>query len=370
MSDEIETIVVGGGPAGAATACGLAAAGREVMLIERAGGPHHKVCGEFLGIDTQVALHRLGIDPRSLGAVAIEHVVIRAARRSLNAALPFRAVSLSRYRLDEALLRRAADQGAALARNTLVREIARAEQGWRVRCAGGEAYRCRHLVFATGKWPLRGITDARDASFIGLKMHLRLTAAATRALDGAVELAPFARGYAGLEPVEDGIANLCLVLPSEVVARIGPGWPALRAHLELALPQLCARLAGSTPLWDKPLAVVCPAGSHLHRGEGDSVFRVGDRLAHIPPFAGDGLAIALASAALAADHIRRGVPPQAYHAAVRGMVGPSLRLAGMVAGLAQSRVGGPLLMAAATAAPALIGAIARQTRLPRLPMPH
>mgnify|MGYP001597537187 FL=1 len=42
---QIETIIVGGGPAGTATACGLASMGREGMLVERAAAPHHKVCG-------------------------------------------------------------------------------------------------------------------------------------------------------------------------------------------------------------------------------------------------------------------------------------------------------------------------------------
>src|SRR4051812_4363966 len=35
-----ETVIVGGGPAGSATACGLAALGRDVVLIERTAGPH------------------------------------------------------------------------------------------------------------------------------------------------------------------------------------------------------------------------------------------------------------------------------------------------------------------------------------------
>ena len=40
-----ETVIVGGGPAGSATAFGLAALGRGVMLIERTAKPHNKVCG-------------------------------------------------------------------------------------------------------------------------------------------------------------------------------------------------------------------------------------------------------------------------------------------------------------------------------------
>ena len=58
---QVETVIVGGGPAGAATACSLASMGREVVLVERTTVPHHKVCGEFLSIETQAQLHRLGV---------------------------------------------------------------------------------------------------------------------------------------------------------------------------------------------------------------------------------------------------------------------------------------------------------------------
>ena len=120
---KIETVIVGGGPAGAATACGLASMGREVMLVERAGAPHHKVCGEFLSIETQAQLRRLGVDPISLGAMPIDHVAVYSSARSVMAELPFRALSLSRYRLDDALLCRAQERGAQVKRSVSVRTV-------------------------------------------------------------------------------------------------------------------------------------------------------------------------------------------------------------------------------------------------------
>ena len=71
-----EAVAVGGGPAGSATACGLAALGRDVVLIERTAKPHNKVCGEFLSVETQMQLQRLGVDPLTLGAVPIEQVAL------------------------------------------------------------------------------------------------------------------------------------------------------------------------------------------------------------------------------------------------------------------------------------------------------
>ena len=138
----------------------------------------------------------------------------------------------------------------------------------------------------------------------------------------------------------------------------------LRLRLAAALPCLAERLAGARPLWDKPLAVVAPAGGHLHRGQGPALYRVGDRLAHIPPFTGDGLAIALASARLAAEHIRLGRSPAQYLAAARRLTGKPVRLAGLLSGLAATAAGRAALLGAAAYAPGLIDTVVRRTRLP------
>ena len=360
----VETVIIGGGPAGAATACGLASTGREVVLVERAGAPHHKVCGEFLSIETQALLRQLGVDAVALGAVPIDYVAVYSSARSVTADLPFRALSLSRYRLDAALLGHAQDCGAQVKANVSMRNAMPHDAAWTVDCDDGETFQCRHLVLATGKLGLRGIGDARDNSLVGLKMHLRPTAEIRRALAGRVELFLLNRSYVGLELVEDGIANLCCVLPRATVARLAPGWPGLRDDLAAKLPSLAERLEGADPLWDKALAVVCPTGSHLHSEGGPAVYRVGDRLAHISPFTGDGIAIALGSGALAAEHIRQGSSPAAYLTAARRLTGRTIRLASAVSGLAGTGAGRSVLLGAAVMMPKLIGSIARRTRLP------
>jgi menaquinone-9 beta-reductase len=360
----VDTVIVGGGPAGAAAACGLAAIGREAVLVERSGAPHHKVCGEFLSVETQAHLLRLGVDAAALGAAPIEQVSICSSTRSVSTVLPFRGLSLSRYRLDAALLRSAQRFGTEVKCGVAVRSVAPADDAWTVQCDDGEELHCRHLVLATGKKGVRGIAETRDGSMVGLKMHLRPSASVRQALEGRVELSFLDRSYIGLELIEDGIANLCFLLPREVLARLGSGWPALRDHLGAEMPVLAERLDGAAPLWDKPLAVVCPAGGHLHGQEGPAVYRVGDRLAHIPPFTGDGLAIALTSAALAVEHIRQGLPPVAYLAAAQRVTGNAVRLAGLLSGLAGSRSGRTVLMGAVAWAPGLIRTIARRTRMP------
>ena len=78
--------------------------------------------------------------------------------------------------------------------------------------------------------------DPGASELIGLKLHLRLDAAQTRALEGHVELSLFDGGYAGLQPVEGGIANLCLVVSKARFASLGRDWRRLVA----TMPHLAA----------------------------------------------------------------------------------------------------------------------------------
>ena len=100
----------------------------------------------------------------------------------------------------------------------------------------------------------------------------------------------------------------------------------MRDYFVAKLPRLAERLEGADPLWGKAMAVVCPTGGYLHSEAGPAVYRVGDRLAHIPPFTGDGIAIALDSGALAAEHIQEGRSPGAYLPKLIGTIARGTRL--------------------------------------------
>lgn len=363
----VETIIVGGGPSGAAAACSLAAAGREVVLLERSAGPHHKVCGEFLSIETQVILRQLGVDLLAHGAVPVDSVGIHVGRRHATTRLPFRALSLSRRALDQALLMRARELGVDVRAGAGVQAVMHDAGIWAARCDTGQTLQSRNLVLATGKQGLRGVDDSRDTSLVGLKMHLRLREPAT--LARRVDLFMLDRCYVGLELVENNAANLCLVMRRELAQQVGPGWPSLRAHLIAASSQLAAHLETAEPLFDKPLAVVCPANGHLDDEAEPAAYRIGDRLAHIPPFTGDGLAIAVASGVLAAQHILRGQPPSAYLAAARALTARPVRLASAVSRLAANRMGRAFIITGASLVPGLVAGVVRKTRLPAAALP-
>mgnify|MGYP005841972845 CR=1 FL=1 len=338
-------IIVGGGLAGAAAAIRLARLGQRPLLIERSQGAHHKVCGEFLSAETVAGLRALGVDPAALGAVPITTVRLARGARLAQARLPFVALSLSRRRLDEAMLAQAARCGARVVRGQAVRALADLPPG--------------PVLAATGKHGLRGVGRPRGSGLVGLKGYFRLAPAQAAQLAGAVELVSFAGGYAGLQLVEDGIANLCLLTRADRGADL--------LATATAAPHLARRLAGAEPLLARPLAIAnLPYGWTHQPGptDPDQLWRLGDQWGMIPSFTGDGMALALATAALAARGLAEGASPHAFHAQANRQLRPALRRAHWMAQAGLSPLLGPLLPALATAMPGALRWGARLTRAP------
>lgn len=365
MTASCEALIVGGGPAGAACAIALARAGRRVVVLERETAPGHKVCGEFLSIEAVRLLAALGIDPAALGAVPIERLRLAAGGRESAAPLPFRGMSLSRRALDEALLHRAAAHGATVRRGARVRALRREDGGWRAPLANGGNVTGTDAFLATGKHALRDWPRpaGSGAATIGFKLHWRLAADMAAELAGSVELALFGDGYAGLEPVEGGRANLCLLVRRDWLAALDGGWDALLAAVRAASPLIDRRLAGAVPCWASPLAVAGLPFGHLHRA-GEGPWRLGDQVAVVPPFTGDGMSVALLSARRAAAMYLAGQSADAYHRRLSAELAPLMRRDMALSRLLTSPAGQHFAVGAGRLVPALLAWGAAATRLP------
>jgi menaquinone-9 beta-reductase len=338
-----DVLIVGGGPAGAAAACHLASAGWNVLVCERERQPRPKVCGEFLSASACAELADLGVSPAALGGAPISQVRLVHGTRQARGALPFAAWGLSRERLDEQLLARAGACGAHVRRGLSVRRLEHTGQAWRATLAEGAALEAPVVLLATGKHDLRSHRRPRGAGadVIGFKMRWRLVDAQAAELAGHVELVWFDGGYAGLQPIEQGLANLCLVITAAAFARLGRSWPQLLGHLARTAPHFGARLHGAGPAWPRPATIAGVPYGHVHRDEGgsDGLYRAGDQFAVIPSFAGEGVALALRTARLAALQILAGAPAAACHRASGQDIRRSMRTARTLARLTRPRLG-------------------------------
>jgi flavin-dependent dehydrogenase len=360
-----EALILGGGPAGAAAAIGLARHGRRVTLIEQTAAPSHKVCGEFLSHEAISYLDRLGVDLLGMGAVPIRGVRLAARKQIAACELPFLALSLTRRALDEALLALAADSGATVLRGRRVESLNQAANGFAAHLNGGQVHAAPAAFLATGKHdlPLHRRGPGRQNNLVAFKMYFRLAAAQQRMLESWVELCLFPGGYAGLQLVEDNRANLCLLVTQDRLHACGNRWPALLDHLLHCSDWLAARLEGAEALLAKPLALSSiPYGLLVTRGD-PGLWRLGDQAAVIPSFSGDGISIALHSARLAVDLFAHGGSSVEFARRAGDQLRPSVARATAISRLL---VAAPVVAQAARLWPPLLSLVATRTRIPSL----
>jgi flavin-dependent dehydrogenase len=315
-----DVVVVGAGPAGAATAILLAEHGLDVIALDRAALPRPKICGEYLSPEAGRVLDRLGVLKAldAAGAAALGGMRITAPDgtsvvgryRQIGGWRPYRlhAMGVAREALDGALAERLRGLPVDFREETRVTDLlvergrvvgVRAEDGAQT----AQEIRARVVVGADGRASL-------VAAQLGCRRPhaLRRMALVTyvRGLAGVSDLGEIfvdPPDYAILNPLAPDRVNLALVVPLDHAAP----WTRrledfMRARLR-QLPHLTRRLAGAERVG--PVRALGPLAHRVTPPRADGALLVGDAAGFFDPFTGEGVFTALRSAELAAETIAR-----------------------------------------------------------------
>ena len=262
--------IIGGGLAGLSLGLALRHAGVPVTILEAGDYPRHRVCGEFITGLTATTINRLGLAP--LLADALQHRQVAwfigdETKPARVQRLPSPALGLSRHLLDARLASAFTAAGGDLRTRTRASDLA-PKPG---------------RILATGR---RG-----RSPWLGLKIHAR-----GLALTRDLELHLGDHAYVGLSRVEDGAVNICgLFRRRELCAK---GANLLLGYLQAAgLRTLASRLAAAE-LDPASFCAVAAISFDPRVPPADRVL-LGDACAMIPPFTGNGMAMAFQSAEIA-----------------------------------------------------------------------
>lgn len=293
----------GAGLAGSAAALGAMQAGAKARMWDPARIPKHKVCGEFLTPEIEPVLRDLGLWDQFEAArpARMHRMRLIFDGRATESRFPEPAFGLSRFRLD-----------------AMLREEAEARGGqWIVERVPGQVD-----VVAHG----RQFTSTSRNRLFGFKAHFCGPAS------DAVELYFFDDFYVGVNPVEDGITNVCGLGAEEAIRRLAFDYDALTAsHAPLA-----ERLRPLTRTMDWLSTGPLLFQSHLaHPPEGGLL--AGDALQFVDPFTGTGMSIAIWTGALAGKWAAEKRPPADYYSEVRNGIARQYTRCGWLRAAVQRR---------------------------------
>lgn len=282
----LRAAIIGAGPAGAACAFHLCRAGAHVTLFERARFPRIKVCGEFISPGATPFLESIvpAPDLAAAGARRVDRLVLELGEREAQWQLPEPAWAISRETLDSILLDRAATSGARVEQPASVRAVEYSDRGVRILLTDARAIAADIVIHADGSGrhdPAGPVKN--DPRLVGFKCHLRLP----HPLRG-VRMRTCRDAYVGTIAVEGDLGTCALVVRREVVARFGPDSDAM----------LRALWPGYAPAWRVSDWKSCgvPRSRYVKPGHPRS-FRIGNAAAAVDPVGGEGIGLALWSAA-------------------------------------------------------------------------
>lgn len=305
--EHVDIAVIGGGPAGAATAIQAARQGASVVVFEKGPRGRDKVCGDGLTPRAVGALNELKIDLSDAHHIRGLRMIAGDVRRELQwpgtSRFPGHGAVWPRRRLDAALIEAAEEAGARVVFET---EAAPEMDGDRVTgvTAGGVTYSAGLTVAATGApgavARMLGATKVPDEPYgLAIRSYVESPRHAEQHLEATLSMRDpdghSVPGYGWIFPAGDGTVNIGVGALStmkgfknlNLSSLIDVYYEQVREEWDLG------------PYLEKPRAWRLPMTAQKRHGPG--WVAIGDAAGLINPMNGEGIDYGLESGMLAAD---------------------------------------------------------------------
>lgn len=301
ITTTFDVIIVGGGLAGLTSAIHLSTRKKRVLLIEKNEYPKHKVCGEYISNEVLPYLNSLGINPINEGAKQITKVHISTTKSNLiKGELPLGGFGMSRYFLDNLLVKKAHLNGVQILKDT-VDSIHFKKDSFTITTKSSGVFQSNITIGAYGK---RSSLDQKmkrkfiqkKSPYLAVKIHVKGVFP-----ENLVALHNFKGGYCGVSKVEDNAINVCYITEYRSFKK-HKNITDFQEQVIFKNEHLRKIFKESIPVFEKPLTISQVSFQTKNPVE-DHIIMCGDTAGMIHPLCGNGMGMAISSARLASVRI-------------------------------------------------------------------
>jgi flavin-dependent dehydrogenase len=307
-SNNYQVAIIGGGLGGLTLAIQLADAGYSCVLFEKNNYPFHKVCGEYISMESWNFLERLGLPLSHWSLPKINRLHVTSPDGNvLQNQLELGGFGISRFKLDHELYLLAKQKGAHLLENCKVYDCRFENDVFELRTDNGN-YSAEICIGAWGKQSnmdtglARNFTariKKKDKNYVGVKYHIRFPFP-----EDLIELHNFKNGYCGISRVEKEICCLCYLTAAENLKKYKGDIKKMESAILMENPALKKYFKAGRFLFEEPLTISQIRIGYKSAVE-NNVLMLGDAAGSIAPLSGNGMSIAMRSSAMLYNFINQ-----------------------------------------------------------------
>lgn len=294
-------VIIGGGIAGLIASIVLSRQGIKCLVLEKRSYPLHRVCGEYISNEAVPFLNSLDLYPGQFNPPQLKRFELSAiSGKSKILPLDLGGFGISRFAFDHFLFGKARESGVEFRLNTSAESVEFLGQSFHVATAS-ESFSADVVLGCFGK---RSNLDTRlerpfmkkRSPYVGVKYHANLDFP-----DDVIALHNFPGGYCGVSHVENRRVNICYLVHREKLKASG-SVSRLEQNVLSVNPLLREIFSSAIFLFDKP-EVINEVSFEKKSPVENGILMLGDAAGMITPLCGNGMAMAIHSAKIAAEAV-------------------------------------------------------------------
>lgn len=298
--------IIGGGLAGLCLSIQLSQKGIKTILFEKNEYPFHKVCGEYISMESWSFLQELGLPLQNMNLPMITELGVSSEQGfMLNAKLPLGGFGISRYTLDNLLYRLAVSNSVTVIQNCKVQEVT-ANSNHSVIATNKGNYESKLICGSYGKYTpafihskSEYITQNSSTNYIGVKYHIQTNLPANR-----IELHNFKDGYCGVSKVDNDMYCFCYLSNAANLKANNNDIKTMEEKVLYENPFLKNYFTQSQFINEQPL-VISNITFQKKQTDIDNIFLLGDAAGTITPLCGNGMSMGMRASKLLSQELVR-----------------------------------------------------------------